>query len=42
MKKHDEEAVWRHVAEGGERSIFEHGARMIAVTRNELRKQDGA
>jgi hypothetical protein len=37
-----EESAWRHVAAGGDRAIFEHGARMIAVTRKELRKQDGA
>lgn len=28
----DEEQIWHNVAEGGERSIFQVGARMITVT----------
>ncbi|MEN6473015.1 MAG: DUF364 domain-containing protein, partial [Syntrophaceae bacterium] len=37
----DEAKVWRHVAEGGERSVFSHGARMVKCEPGMLRGQRG-
>lgn len=34
----DEAQVWRHAAEGGERSVFAHGARMVKCEPGMLRK----
>ena len=37
----DDAKVWRHVAEGGERSVFAHGARMVKCEPGMMRARKG-